>query len=586
MPITRLCVGCAACSDTMREIVVADFEYEIAPGERPTPVCCVAHELYSGRRFRLMAPLPAAVPWATGADVLFVAFFASAELGCFRVLGWSMPERVLDLYVEFRNLTNGFKIERSLLTALAYFGLDHVGASEKKDLQQAIGSGTWREKFTEEEVLSYCAQDTDATARLLGAMWPRIDLPRALLRGRYMCSVSAMEFNGVPLDTVMLDRVRVGMPDIKDKLIAAIDRQFGVYEDGSFRERRFEAYCDGAGIPWPRLDSGRLDLDDATFGDMAKLFPVIAPLKELRASLSDLRLNSLAVGRDGRNRSLVSPFGARSGRNTPSNAKFIFGPSTWIRGLIKPPEGYAVAYIDWKSQEIGIAAALSGDVNLKAAYRSGDVYLAFGKQCGGLPADATKATHEAERELYKTCVLGVGYGLGAFGLARKLNAPPIIGRDLLTAHKETYPQFWRWSNGAVDKAMLTGKLTATFGWTIHVDNDPNPRSLRNFPAQGNASEMLRLACMLATERGIEVCAPVHDALVICSPLDRIEADVAATRKAMAEASELVAPGFPLGTDVTIVRYPDRYMDSRGEGMWQTVKELLDQARPRRRQSRD
>ena len=42
-------------------------------------------------------------PYATGGDVLFVAFYASAELVCYRVLGWPMPERILDLYVEFRD---------------------------------------------------------------------------------------------------------------------------------------------------------------------------------------------------------------------------------------------------------------------------------------------------------------------------------------------------------------------------------------------------------------------------------------------------------------------------------------------------
>ena len=50
---------------------------------------------------------------------------------------------------------------------------------------------------------------------------------------------------------------------------------------------------------------------------------------------------------------------------------------------------------------------------------------------------------------------------------------------------------------------------------------------------------------LATERGVEVCAPVHDAVLICAPLDRLEADIAATRAAMAEASRFVLAGFEL-----------------------------------------
>jgi DNA polymerase-1 len=77
------------------------------------------------------------------------------------------------------------------------------------------------------------------------------------------------------------------------------------------------------------------------------------------------------------------------------------------------------------------------------------------------------------------------------------------------------------------------------------------------------------AC-LATERGIEVVAPVHDAIMICAPLDRLDEDVARARAAMAEASRIVLDGFELRTDANIVRYPDRYMDPRGTVMWQRV----------------
>ena len=80
---------------------------------------------------------------------------------------------------------------------------------------------------------------------------------------------------------------------------------------------------------------------------------------------------------------------------------------------------------------------------------------------------------------------------------------------------------------------------------------------------------------MATERGIEVCAPVHDAILICAPLDRLDQDIAATRAAMAEASRAVLDGFELGTDAKVVRYPDRYMDKRGVEMWRTVCGLVE-----------
>jgi DNA polymerase I-like protein with 3'-5' exonuclease and polymerase domains len=235
-----------------------------------------------------------------------------------------------------------------------------------------------------------------------------------------------------------------------------------------------------------------------------------------------------------------------------------------------------IAHIDYKTQEFAIVAALSGDKAMQNAYVGGDVYIAFGKQSGKLPADATAESHEAERQLFKQCVLGVGYGMEEHTLALRIGQPLIVARELLRAHRETYRTFWEWSDAAVDHAMLHGSINTTFGWPLYVGENPNPRSLRNFPAQANAAEMLRLACCFATERGVEVCAPVHDALVILSPLDRLEVDIATTRAAMAEASRVVLAGFEIQTDVKVTRYPDRYTDKRGTMMWDRVMALIAQ----------
>ena len=573
--------------DTFREVVVADFEFTTIPGERPGPVCLVARELRSGRRFRIFegqfGPAP---PYATGPDVLFVAFYASADLGCYRGLGWPMPERILDPFIEFRNRTNmGSKVDQAqrtpsgagLLAALAYFGLDTMDATEKVELQKAIGSDTWQGRFTPEEILNYCEADVGALARLLPAMLPRIDLRRALLRGRYMAAAAAMEHNGTPIDVEMLERLREGWTGLQDQLIATIDRDYGVYDGRTFKLERFVNWLANEGIPWPLLESGQLNLNDNTFRQMAKAYSKVSPLRELRSSLSELRLNDLAVGRDCRNRTILSAFRSRTGRNQPSNSRYIFGPSVWLRGLIKPPPGHAVAYVDWRQHEFGIAAVLSGDTAMQAAYLSGDPYLAFGKQARAIPADATKATHGPQRELFKQCVLATQYRQGEKGLAQRIGQPLIVARDLLRAHRETYRVFWRWSDAALDTAMLTGSLHTVFGWHVHIGEAPNPRSLANFPMQANGAEMMRLAACLATERGIEVCAPVHDAFLICAPIDRLEAAIATMRSAMAEASRVVLNGFELGTDVSITRWPDRYMDSRGTVMWQRVTELLLQA---------
>lgn len=391
--------------------------------------------------------------------------------------------------------------------------------------------------------------DTDYGARLWDLLRQPIDAPKH----KY--------------DSDILDRATTMLDGVSDNERYSLGSL-------SFSTERFAEYLVRAGIPWPRLVTGKLALDESTFRQMARAYPQIAPLRELRHALGEMRLFELAVGSDGRNRCLLSAFRSITGRNQPSNTKFIFRPSCWLRGLIRPEPGWAIAYCDWSQQEFGIAAALSSDQAMLEAYRSGDPYLAFAKQAGLAPADATKQTHTAERERCKICVLAVQYGMGPQSLAQSLGQPEAYARELLKLHRLTYPVFWRWSQAAVDHAMIRGWLQTVFGWRVHVGPRANPRSLANFPMQANGAEMLRLACCLATERGIRVCAPVHDALLVEGPEHEIQAVVEATQAAMAEASRVVLDGFELRSDANVVTWPDRYMDPRGVTMWETVTELI------------
>src|SRR5262245_37980112 len=240
-------------------------------------------------------------------------------------------------------------------------------------------------------VLEYCASDVEALVALLPKMAPTIDWTRALFRGRYMAAVARMERAGVPIDVRTHTRIVESWESIKQHLIQAIDRDYDVYEGNSFRQEKFRRAMIARGIPWPVLSTGALALDKDTFREQARRYPELDPLYELRVTLSELRLNNLVIGSDNRNRCLLSPFSSKTGRNQPSTNKFIFGPARWLLSLIKPPETTGIAYIDFTSQEIGIAAALSGDERMIKAYQSGDLYLSFAKDAGLAPSDATKS---------------------------------------------------------------------------------------------------------------------------------------------------------------------------------------------------
>jgi hypothetical protein len=566
-------------------VVAVDFEFSQPDGEPPRPICLVAMDLVSGDTWRLFGDeltSLATPPYPIGDDTVVVAYYASAEMGCHLALGWPLPANVLDLFTEFRCASNGLPPPTGgagLLGALVWHGLDAMDAVEKDAMRALAIRGGPFTTAEHDALLAYCESDVIALERLLPRMLGSLDLPRALLRGRYMKAAARIEAAGVPIDTAALDTLRRHWEAIEEALIHAIDADYHVFEGRSFKTARFAEFLIRHNIPWPLLPSGALDLTDDTFKDMARAHPQLNALRELRVALSKMRLADLAVGADGRNRCLLSAFRARTGRNQPSNSRFIFGPSTWLRGLIRPQPGWGLAYLDWSQQEFGIAAALSGDPLMLEAYRSGDPYLAFAKQAGSVPPTATKQTHSAERDQFKACVLAVQYGMGEESLAMRIGQPVARARELLRLHRETYRVFWRWSDGALDFAMLHGRLWTVFGWTLHVDTDPNPRSLRNFLMQANGAEMLRLACFLATERGIRVCAPVHDAILIEAPLDQLDDTIADAQAAMAEASRLVLGGFELASDAAVVRYPDRYADKRGAQMWQIVWDTIAQLPP-------
>jgi DNA polymerase I len=100
------------------------------------------------------------------------------------------------------------------------------------------------------------------------------------------------------------------------------------------------------------------------------------------------------------------------------------------------------------------------------------------------------------------------------------------------------------------------------------------RTIANFPMQANGAEMLRLACCLTTERGVEVCALVHDALLIEAPLAELAEQVLRTQAAMEEASMVVLDGFRLRSDVKLTEAPDRYEDEKGAAMWKLIWEVV------------
>jgi hypothetical protein len=600
------------------EVWLHDFEFVPEPGERPDVVCLAARELRSGRTLRLWRDqLSSTPPYRTDDGVLFVNFVANAELTCHLALGWPVPRYTLDLSPVFRNLTNGLYTPegKGLLGALTYYGISNIGSKKKDSMQKRIIAG-W--PFTPEErerIPAYCMSDVDALQLLLPRILaePDFDLAVALFHGESVAALARMQHNGVPIDMPTFTKLtdKETWRAIRDSMVPIIDAQYGVYVrqpngDWSFDMELFSGYLAREGIlpGWPRTETGKLSTKRKVFEEMAKGWPQLEELRQLRHARDKMRKIKLEVGGDGRNRTVLWPFVAKTSRTQPKASRWIFSPAVWLRSLIKPEPGMALAYIDYSSMEFLLAASLSdghiGPVNtMLDMYRSGDPYRAFAVQVGAIPEEITTAMlknpeqyvtpnltlgqlkeYASIRERYKVMLLAVQYGMQGETLAGRLGVSTFEAQEMLQQHRAQFAAYWAWSDDFMQQALQAGRMWTAFGWCRRTGIvEFNERSIRNWPVQTAGADILRIACILGTRHGIRILAPVHDAVLIEASIETIEADVALMQEIMRRASRIVlnatAEGtHELRTDAKIIRYPERYSDKRGEAIWGRVMQLL------------
>jgi hypothetical protein len=424
-----------------------------------------------------------------------------------------------------------------------------------------------------------------------------IGLDIALFWGEFVGALAKMEHRGVPIDMEIFPQLadKQAWAFVRDAMVPQIDAKYGVHVrdkkgEWHFSMELFAKYLAQGGpeddprtwrpIGWPLTDKGKLSTKRKTFENMTKGHPQLEALRQLRHTRDKMRKIKLAVGADGRNRTVLWPFKSKSSRTQPKASEWIFCPAVFLRSLIKPGPGMALAYVDWSSMEFMVAASLSRDPVMIAFYQSGDPYLSFAIRVGAAPPWATKKTHSDLRDLYKTGLLAIQYGIGPETLATRLGISLFAAHEMVRQHHEIFAVYWQWVDDWLQHALSTGVMWTTLNWQCRTGiTEFNDRSIQNFVVQACSADMLRIVIVWADRLGLRLLAPVHDALLLEAPIGRIEADVALLREIMRRASRIVLNPTAEGTlelrsDVKTICYPDRYTDRRGDAIWADMVALL------------
>jgi len=345
-------------------VVVCDFEYEVAAGELPDVLCMVAHVLDENlqhvRTIRLWrGEFGSIPPFDIGPNSLFVAYSAWAEMTCFKVLGWKFPKYIFDQHTAYLAASNILlphspdeirkKPRKRLSNACCAYGIEGWERIDKESIAKAIGDGTWRQHYTPEEILDYCAEDVRMETCLLRAqlrghdkLLPA-DVPRVLHWSNYSAKcVALIQARGMPIDMELWNLVQENKAAVVGELLRRFDPSHGsenpIYTpEGEWSYERFESWLMRTGVTaWPRLDSGRLNIDGDAFRMMYHT-PGIEGLHALRDSLGFIVKAKLPIGQDGRNRPSLFPFGTATGRN--AHAKSPYNAHAGVRALIHGVSG-------------------------------------------------------------------------------------------------------------------------------------------------------------------------------------------------------------------------------------------------------
>jgi DNA polymerase I-like protein with 3'-5' exonuclease and polymerase domains len=545
--------------DTLKEnfdyicVVDTEFRGQQDEGQLNEPVCTVIKELKSGKYHKLHGP-KIKLPYPNN-KTLWIAHNVIAEAHTFLAYGLPLPEFWYDTLVEDKKLNFGKVAKHSLLACCARYGIQTISEDLKKYFINKIILA--HDSYTDEQmakILEYCTSDVDANVALFQAQieeiekvrkfdGPNMIISQALFSGAAVACTAKVEFNGIHINQPLLKKIDDAFPYVKRTMIDELNTELNIYENDVLKQHKFDEFIERIGLAdvWPLTITGKYKTDEKTLDNYKDTHPDIRKFKLAQEFIGSRKLKGFIVGPDGKARCSYRMYGLKTGRTNPSTAKHPFNAPKAMRNLVAAPKDKIMVNFDYRSQEVAIAAYLSGDPNMMAAVEQSDPYIQIAKMNNAVPKDATKESHKEQRNLYKTTTLAALYGQGATNMSKRMNLMIDYGQDLFMKIKNLFPTYFAWAKEMFDKAMMDGYAETKFGWRYYFKPGElyNPRTFYNFPIQSHGSEMLRRALIDLTHAGIEVNALIHDGIVVTLNRKKFRKEFIKAKKILLDASRTI-----------------------------------------------
>lgn len=465
-----------------------------------------------------------------GHQYLYAAKDAAVLVAVAKVLRRTLEETVVE---GERSLLRVFNLEMQCLLPIALmqwhgFQFDSEAASE---LQVAL--------------------EAEAQRRLLGLL----DELDGMLRARYKDDPSKW-----------LPRELNGSYNTRSKESGSIRLGTKVYPGFNPRApKQMAAKLTDVGIVLPPNEKAVPSLDQNLLAFIKEKYPIIATYlswKEQDTLISHVVKLRASVEADGRIHGHYNQMGTKTGRLSASEPNLQQIPrEKEFRSLFVAEPGYVLVAADFSQIELRVAAELSEDTRMVAAYQS-DSDLHTETACVIAQKTAEEITKE-ERTSAKICNFGLLYGAGAATLKKQAAAQYNVfytmdeARALVQGFRDAYPELKQWQDAEGNKTTRA-VLTKIGRRRILVGFDDKYTTRINTQVQGTAGDIAKLSIAAlwqelqrAPEGEARLIAMVHDEIVMEVKQEAAERWAKTLSGVMERAGAAVCERVPIKADAAI-----------------------------------
>ena len=393
-----------------------------------------------------------------------------------------------------------------------------------------------------EKVAEYSNQDTDITYRLYELLHTKLESQHLAslceeVEFPLIAVLSEMELNGVKLDINFLGDLSKELEQLLDKLIGDIygmtDEKFNINSTQQLSNILFEKLKLSVG----RKTKTGFSTDVGVLETLRHEHPIIEKLLEYR-QLQKLKttyvdaLPMLINPRTGKVHTSFNQTITSTGRLSSSNPNFQNIPirtemgSQIRRAFIPSGKNMLIVSADYSQIELRIMAHISGDEGLRSAFKNGeDIHSTTAAKVFGVKSD--EVTKDMRRKA-KEVNFGIMYGIGAFGLAARLDISQIEAKGIITKYFERFPKVNQYIFDTIAKTKRDGYVSTLLGRRRYLpDINSRNQNIRsnaerqaiNMPIQGTAADMIKLAMIKIHDKlkddkiNAKMLLQVHDELV-------------------------------------------------------------------------